>query len=69
MDIIRFIEEKKPFVFAKFGDGEYYATIQTCGGNCDGTPFTPDLKSGTGGASDVFAIGTITTPKSVVLKF
>ena len=46
MDIIRFIEEKKPFVFAKFGDGEYYATIQTCGGNCDGTPFTPDLKSG-----------------------
>jgi hypothetical protein len=50
MDIIRFIEEKRPFVFAKFGDGEYYATVQTVGGNCDGTPFTPRLKEGVLGA-------------------
>jgi hypothetical protein len=44
MDILRFIEEKKPFVFAKFGDGEYDAATRTWGTNGDGTLFTPKLQ-------------------------
>ena len=43
MDFIRFIETNQPFVFAKFGDGEYNAVQQFQGGNCDGTPYTSNL--------------------------
>lgn len=43
MDFIRFIETNQPFVFAKFGDGEYNAVHRFPGGNCDGTPYTPRL--------------------------
>lgn len=46
MDIIKFIQENKPFIFAKFGDGEYYACKKEQGGNCDGTPYTPKLGDG-----------------------
>jgi hypothetical protein len=46
MDIIKYIEQNIPFVFAKFGDGEYYASIKANGGNCDGTPYTQKLGDG-----------------------
>ena len=46
MNIVKFIEENTPFIFAKFGDGEYYASIKTSGGNCDGTPYTQKLGDG-----------------------
>jgi hypothetical protein len=45
-DLITFrekIETNTPFVFAKFGDGEYNAAIQEKGENCDGTRYTPRL--------------------------
>lgn len=40
------IKTKKPFVFAKYGDGEYNAAVQLQGGNCDGTPYTQKLGEG-----------------------
>lgn len=43
MDLIRCIETNAPYVFAKFGDGEYNAVQRFQGGNCDGTPYTPKL--------------------------
>lgn len=43
MDIVRDISNNSPFVFAKFGDGEYNAAVQLQGANCDGTPYTPLL--------------------------
>lgn len=43
MDFIHFIETNQPFVFAKFGDGEYNAVHGFPGGNCDGTPYTSKL--------------------------
>jgi hypothetical protein len=43
MDIVRDISGNVPFVFVKFGDGEYNAAIRLHGGNCDGTPYTPLL--------------------------
>lgn len=46
MDINKFIQENTPFVFAKFGDGEYYAAKKCTGGNCDGTPYTQKLGDG-----------------------
>jgi hypothetical protein len=46
MDIVKFIETNTPFVFAKFGDGEYFAAIRTEGGNCDGTQYTEKLGNG-----------------------
>ena len=46
MDIIKFIQENKPFIFAKFGDGEYYASKKEQGGYCDGTPYTSKLSDG-----------------------
>jgi hypothetical protein len=46
MDIVKFIQENTPFMFAKFGDGEYYAAIGEHGGNCDGTPYTKRLGEG-----------------------
>jgi hypothetical protein len=48
-DISFFIDSIKtgqPFVFAKYGDGEYNAAVQLQGGNCDGTPYTPKLGEG-----------------------
>jgi hypothetical protein len=48
-DISFFIESIKtgqPFVFAKYGDGEYFAATQLPGGNCDGTPYTLTLGEG-----------------------
>ena len=46
MDIVKFIKQNKSFIFVKFGDGEYYASIQSPGGNCDGTLYTPKLGNG-----------------------
>ena len=46
MDIKKFIEDNKSFIFVKFGDGEYYASIKSEGGNCDGTPYTQTLGNG-----------------------
>jgi hypothetical protein len=43
MDIVGFLKANKPFVFAKFGDGEYFASVGAPGGNCDGTQYTPEL--------------------------
>jgi hypothetical protein len=45
MDICKFIEKNIPFIFAKFGDGEYYAAKNENGCNCDGTPYTAALGS------------------------
>jgi hypothetical protein len=43
-----FIKNDTPFIFAKFGDGEYLAARggEGNGGNCDGTPYTPKLSEG-----------------------
>jgi hypothetical protein len=46
MDFVSFIQNNIPFVFVKYGDGEYYASIRAEGGNCDGTPYTPGLGDG-----------------------
>lgn len=46
MNICKWIEENTPFIFAKFGDGEYYASKRERGGNCDGTPYTEKLGDG-----------------------
>lgn len=43
MDFITNIQTNTPFVFAKFGDGEYNAVIGLHGANCDGTPYTQTL--------------------------
>ena len=43
MDIVALLRDKTPFVFAKFGDGEYFAATGCAGGNCDGTPYTQIL--------------------------
>lgn len=40
------IKTNQPFVFAKYGDGEYFAATQLAGGNCDGTPYSPKLGQG-----------------------
>jgi GR25 family glycosyltransferase involved in LPS biosynthesis len=45
-DLVTFtkkIQTNEPFVFAKFGDGEYNAAIHHQGANCDGTPYTNKL--------------------------
>jgi hypothetical protein len=44
--ITSLINENKPFIFAKFGDGEYAAMNSWYGANCDGDPFTAKLKDG-----------------------
>ena len=49
MEIIKFVEfinTNQPFIFAKFGDGEYFAATKAEGGNCDGTPYTEKLSEG-----------------------
>jgi len=43
MDVVELLKGEKPVIFAKFGDGEYYACIGARGGNCDGTPYTQTL--------------------------
>jgi hypothetical protein len=43
---INFIKLNKPFVFAKFGDGEYNAALNFRGSNCDGTPYSNKLGNG-----------------------
>lgn len=43
MNFIENIQNNVPFVFAKFGDGEYNAVIRLRGENCDGTPYTEML--------------------------
>jgi hypothetical protein len=43
---INSIKTGQPFVFAKYGDGEYFAATQLSGGNCDGTPYTAKLGEG-----------------------
>lgn len=44
--ITNFINNKIPCVYAKYGDGEYLASIGGRGmyGNCDMTPYTPKLQ-------------------------
>jgi len=46
MDIVNFINNNIPFIFAKYGDGEYNAAVRLEGGNCDGTPYTHKLGDG-----------------------
>jgi len=55
MDIVEFLQNKTPFVFAKFGDGEYFASIESRGGNCDGTPYTKKLGEGVRSAIQTLA--------------
>jgi hypothetical protein len=43
---IQCIKTSQPFVFAKYGDGEYFAATRLRGGNCDGTPYTLRLGEG-----------------------
>jgi hypothetical protein len=62
MDFIRFIETNQPFVFAKFGDGEYNAVQRFQGGNCDGTPYTPKL-----GEAITRAFNTLTPNSNVYI--
>lgn len=47
MDLITdSIQNNKSIVYAKYGDGEYYAAINMPGMNIDRTPFTPELGIG-----------------------
>jgi hypothetical protein len=43
MNIVKYIQTNTPFIFVKFGDGEYAAANNWRGGNCDGTPYTQTL--------------------------
>jgi len=42
--ITNHINKKEPCIFAKYGDGEYLASIGSAGANCDNTPYTPKLQ-------------------------
>lgn len=44
--ITSFILDNKPFIFVKFGDGEYECIINKPGGNCDRDPYTEQKKEG-----------------------
>lgn len=44
--ITHLITENKPFIFVKFGDGEFYAAKGIYGRNCDNDPYTHKLKNG-----------------------
>lgn len=44
--IIDHIINNKSIVYAKYGDGEYYAATNQSGMNCDRTPYTPELGAG-----------------------
>lgn len=62
-DLVTFtskLQTNTPFVFVKFGDGEYDAATQQQGGNCDGTPYTHKL-----GQSVREAIKTLTLSPNV----
>ena len=39
-NFIESIKNNNPFVFVKYGDGEYFVSIGRHGANCDGTPYT-----------------------------
>ena len=43
MDVVNLLRSETPFIFVKFGDGEYFAAVNAPGGNCDGTPYTQTL--------------------------
>jgi hypothetical protein len=45
-ELIDLIINKKPFIFTKYGDGEYNASIGLTGCNCDKTYYTEKLKNG-----------------------
>ena len=45
-EITEFIKKDIPFIFVKFGDGEYNAVNGYYGTNCDGDPYTIKLKNG-----------------------
>jgi hypothetical protein len=45
MDWINKIINNKPFTYAKYGDGEYLASINRKGMNCDHTPYTAKLSN------------------------
>jgi hypothetical protein len=38
-----YIKNNVPCIFAKYGDGEYFAAKYNIGGNCDNTPYTKNL--------------------------
>lgn len=40
------IKNNKPFIFVKFGDGEFLAANGYYGANCDNDPYTPKLRNG-----------------------
>jgi hypothetical protein len=46
MNLVECIERRQPLVYAKYGDGEYFAAIGRLGANCDRTPYTPELGHG-----------------------
>lgn len=45
MDFLNFINQNKPFTYAKYGDGEYLVSINRKGHNCDHTPYTSKLSN------------------------
>ncbi len=44
--ITKYIEEDRPVIFAKFGDGEYYCASGHDGENCDRDKYTERLRNG-----------------------
>jgi len=45
--LIEKVKNKQPFIFTKFGDGEYECAAHNYNGaNCDGDKFTPNLREG-----------------------
>jgi hypothetical protein len=42
--ITNHINKKEPCIFAKYGDGEYLASLGATGANCDNTPYTSKLQ-------------------------
>lgn len=62
--IIKHIQLNIPFVYVKFGDGEFYAAIYRPGGNCDGTKYTQKLGNSIKNAFKYL----ITTPCSYIGK-
>jgi hypothetical protein len=44
--ITELIKKDLPFIFAKFGDGEYAAANGWYGTNCDRDPYTKKLQNG-----------------------
>lgn len=44
--ITELIQTNTPFIFAKFGDGEYFAAVGEPGHNCDKDPYTEKKRTG-----------------------